>query len=42
MMRLNLASKPMEGIKKTPEIMRSIIGLKKLKNYENKKHCSTT
>jgi hypothetical protein len=42
MMRLNLAPKPMEGIKKTPQIMRSRIGPKILKNNKNEKHCSTT
>jgi hypothetical protein len=33
----------MEGIKeKTPQIMRSRIGPKILKNHKNEKHCSTT
>jgi hypothetical protein len=42
MMRLVLAPKPMEGIdKKTPQIARSKIGQKYLKNQENKKYFST-
>jgi hypothetical protein len=42
MMKLNTAPKLMEVIKeKNPQIMRSRIEPKILKNHKNEKHCST-